>query len=500
MLISFFFFFALFTLVGMATYFVKKSSVEDYFLASRSTPNWLVALSYGATISSGATFIGFAGLAYATGVTAFVSVAALTLGDYVGWKLAGHKIREMSVGHKTTTYPSLVGKMTGQPYQIVTIIAAVMTVVFLGAYCSAQMVAGAKIGVQLFGWDFNYLILGGAAILLAYCWSGGIRASIWTDAVQAIIIFLSLLVLIVAGVVKLGGVGETWLALQGLPDGMMNILDPALIAVAVGWFFFGVAVLGQPQLMVRHMAAKSNEAIDQARVMYFSWRCAVLFLSCLSGLMARVLIPDASGFDPELSIPQLWQDLLPPVLVGFLLAGLFSATMSTADSLLLAASSSLTQQLIPAFRNSYALARLGTVIVISLIVIIALFANKGVLALVILAWTGLASSVAPLVIVQLLGFKPNQRLAVTMMVVGFMTSVFWEYGLLQNCLETVFGLLVSLSAAIDFEPAVLFLLRLALIVNSSQVMSLVPGMLAGFAVFAVGHAFAALRLGRKANA
>lgn len=453
MLISFLIFFFLFTGVGMASYFFKQNSVEDYFLASRNMPSWLVALSYGATISSGATFIGFAGLAYATGMTAFVSVAALTLGDYVGWKLAGHKIREASIEYKTNTYPSLIGKMTGTDYPWVTIITAVLTIVFLGAYCAAQLVAGAKIGEQLFDWNFNTFILAGAGVLLAYCWSGGIRASIWTDAVQAIIIFLSLLLVIIAAIGEIGGFGTALSAVRQLPDGMMDIVNPTLIAVAVGWFFFGVAVLGQPQLMVRHMVAKSNECIDRACHIYLGWRCAVLFLSCCSGVLARVLIPDAEFFDPELSIPQLWQDLLPPVLVGFLLAGLFSATMSTADSLLLASSSALTQHLLPKFRNSYSLARFGTVIVIALIIAIALVATKGVLALVVLAWAGMASAVAPLVIVQLLGFKPSQRLAVIMMISGFVTAGLWRY---------VFNL-------------------------NGIVMELVPGMVAGLAVFAGGY-------------
>lgn len=455
MLLSFFIFFALFTGVGLASYFYKKSTVDDYLLASRNTPSWLVGLSYGATISSGATFIGFAGLAYASGITAFYATFFITLGDYIGWRIAGTKVREISEAKKTQTYPSLVGKMTGQDYPWVTIITSVMTVLFLGAYCSAQMVAGAKVGQQIFNWDFNYFVIGGAAVLLAYCWSGGIRASIWTDAVQAVIIFVSLLILIISGILHLGGLNGFVSALNQLPENFLNPLQWSMLPIAIGWLFFGISVLGQPQLMVRHMVAKSNSCIHQARRIYITWRAAVLTLSCVSGLIARILIPEAANFDAELSIPQLWMDLLPPVLVGLLIAGLFSATMSTADSLLLASSSALTQHIVPQWRNSYMLARLGTVLVIGLVVIIALFAQKGVLALVILAWGGLASSVAPLMTVQLFGFKPSQRLAVAMMGAGLLTAAVWRYGL-----GSPFGL-----------------------------MELVPGMLVGFAAFAIGYTF-----------
>ena len=164
------------------------------------------------------------------------------------------------------------------------------------------------------------------------------------------------------------------------------------------------------------------------------------------------MIPDIEGgFDPELSIPALWQDLLPPVLVGLLVAGLFSATMSTADSLLLSASSALTQHVFPQFRNSYVLARLGTVIVIGLIVTIALLASQNVLSLVVLAWGGMASAVAPLVVLMLLGARPSQRLAVIMMIAGFGVAIYWRHGL---------GL-------------------------HAQLMDLVPGMLTGFAIYVI---------------
>ena len=453
MLISFLIFFCLFTGIGLASALWRKNTIDDYFLASREMPAWLVALSFGATITSGATFIGFAGLAYAKGIIAVYTVAALTIGDHIGWAIAGNKIRRKAHERQLHTYPSLIGKLGNIDQNIVTAIAAVLTIVFLGTYCAAQLVAGAKIGENLFGWDYEIFIVIGAAVLLAYCWAGGIRASIWTDAVQAFMIFFSLLVLIVAGLNEIGGFGVMWQKLTEIDPALTNPFQAQSIPVIVGWLAFGIAILGQPQLMVRHMVSKSDEDLLLARRIYLTWRWSVLLLACVSGMVARVLIPSTEIFDAELSIPMLWEDLLPPVLVGMLLAGLFSATMSTADSLLLSASSALTQHLIPKWRDSYMLARLGTVFVITLIVSIALVASKGVLALVILAWGGLGSALAPMIIVQLFGARPSQRLVLTMMATGFVTTVFWRYGL---------GL-------------------------HKELLDLVPGMVVGFAVFAVGY-------------
>lgn len=464
MLISFLAFFILFTAVGMAASFFRKSNIEDYFLASRNVPGWLVALSYGATISSGATFIGFAGLAYTAGLTAVFATVGLMIGDHVGWIVAGNKIRNKGIETNAHTYPSLVGKLCGKDYQIVTVITAMLTVVFMGTYCSAQLVAGAKIGQSLFDWDYNIFVFTGAAVLLAYCWAGGIRASIWTDAVQAIIIMLSLIILVVVAMGEIGGFGPLYTQLQAIDPALVDPFQFKFLPVFVGWLAFGVGVLGQPQLMVRHMVARSDKDLLVARRIYLGWRWTVLALATLVGFIARVMIPEIEGgFDAELSIPALWEDLLPPVFVGFMVAGLFSATMSTADSLLLAASSALTQHVFPQLRNSYVFARLGTVIVIAFIVTIALLASQNVLSLVVLAWGGMASAVAPLVVLMLLGARPTQRLAVTMMVAGFGVAIYWRHGL---------GL-------------------------QAELMDLVPGMVTGFAIFGISWMLEKL-VGRKA--
>ncbi len=454
MLISFLVFFVLFTGVGLAASFFRKNNIQDYFLASRNVPGWLVALSYGATISSGATFIGFAGLAYTAGLTAVFATVGLMVGDHIGWIISGNKVRRKGVETQAHTYPSLVGKLSGQDFQIVTVITAMLTVIFMGTYCSAQLVAGAKIGQSLFDWDYNIFVFTGAAVLLAYCWAGGIRASIWTDAVQAIIIMASLLILVFVAMNQLGGFGELYDQLKAIDPKLVDPFQGSFISVFIGWLAFGVGVLGQPQLMVRHMVAKSDEDLLVARRIYLGWRWSVLFLATLVGFIARVMVPEIEGgFDAELSIPALWADLLPPVFVGFMVAGLFSATMSTADSLLLAASSALTQHVFPQLRNSYVFARLGTVIVIAFIVTIALMASQNVLSLVVLAWGGMASAVAPLVVLMLLGARPSQCLAVTMMVAGFGVAVYWRHGL---------GL-------------------------HAQLMDLVPGMVTGFAIFALSY-------------
>lgn len=374
-------------------------------------------------------FIGFAGLAYHAGiVTALVATVGLMLGDHLGWNLAGDKIRSLAHKKKIRTYPTLVGAFNKNKQTWVIRLTAILTILFLGAYCAAQLVAGSKVAASLFDIDYNVFVLLGSIVLLVYCWAGGIRASIWTDVVQSIIIICAIALLIVVGVHQLGGVTATYQAIAAVDASIQNPFTYKQIFNFIGWFGFGVGVLGQPQLMIRHMTARGKKDIYQAKKIYLSWRWTVLTLACLTGVLARVILPFDAGFDPELSMPILWQELLPPVLVGFLLAGLFSATMSTADSLLLAASSALTQHIMPHWRNSYFLAKMGTVLITLFIVAIALFANKGVLALVIFAWGGLAAAITPLMVMQLLGRRIPEEISIAMMIAGFMTALIWRYG------------------------------------------------------------------------
>ena len=312
---SFAIFLALFLAIGVSAFFFRKSTTEDYLLCGRSVPGWLVALSYGATISSGATFIGFAGLSYKLGVVAFYATMGLMLGDYIGWRLGARKIREVSEKRNVQTYQALLGRwIEGKDYKWVTRFAGVLTIIFLGTYCAAQFVAGGKVLHTIFGWDYNWGVLMGAGVLLMYCFAGGIRASIWTDAVQSIVLIGALALLLTVALIDIGGFSALWQKLNMIDPKLTNWTSNGSFALAAGWIMFGVGVIGQPQLMVRMMAMRDVADLKTSRRIYMTWRTITLIMATLAGLVARVLL-GAEGFDPELSMPMLWQQLLPPVLV-----------------------------------------------------------------------------------------------------------------------------------------------------------------------------------------
>jgi sodium/proline symporter len=145
-----------------------------------------------------------------------------------------------------------------------------------------------------------------------------------------------------------------------------------------------------------------------------------------------VLLPDLmqAGGDVELALPTLAETFLPALLVGVVLSGLFAATISTADAQLLTCSATLTQDVL--FRwtaNSVRLARLGTLVMAVLICAIALLGDDNVFLLATIAWSTLAASLGPLMIVRAMDRPVPAWVAITMMMVGMATALTWRLGL-----------------------------------------------------------------------
>jgi sodium/proline symporter len=181
--------------------------------------------------------------------------------------------------------------------------------------------------------------------------------------------------------------------------------------------------------MVRAMTIDSADHISRARTIYVLWYTAFSAVCIACGLAARVLLSPGAGFDPEMALPLLSTELLPPLLVGLVLAGLFAATMSTADSQILSCSAALTQDLFPRWRGTYWVAKAGTLIVTLIVLGIALGGTATVFSLVVLAWSALASALGPLLIVRAFDWPVDSRTAIGMILGGLACMLFWRFGL-----------------------------------------------------------------------
>lgn len=172
--------------------------------------------------------------------------------------------------------------------------------------------------------------------------------------------------------------------------------------------------------------------------------------------MPGVLLPELN--DPELALLDLSGELLPGILVGVMLAGLFAATISTADSQILSCSAALTQDLFPGLAKSYKYAKIGTLVVTSMVLIIALINNDSVFGLITFAWSILASGLGVLLILRSLERPLSTSIAIAIMVAGITVSLIWKLGLqLSDAIYEVFpgmaaGFLVYLIFALLPQP------------------------------------------------
>ncbi|MGK7918311.1 MAG: sodium/proline symporter [Prochloraceae cyanobacterium] len=429
---TFIIFLLLFIAVGIYSATRKRNTTTDYLLASRNVNRWLTALSAMATGQSGLLFIGQVGFAYKIGISSLWLIIGWAIGDYLAWWFVFKRLRQISEKTACDTVSSFLGQNI-KGSRLIAIISALITIAFLGSYAAAQLVAGSKALNAVFGWNYNLGLIIGAVIVVIYCFSGGIRASIWTDALQAIVMVGSLLVLLVVAVASYGGIDKIWQSLAAIDPALID-WNPrnqplGFVPFLIGWIVAGFGVVGQPHIMVRAMAIDSAEHIDFARNLKTGLGLVTSISAMGIGLTARVMIPDlmTSG-DPELALPYLSLELLPVVLVGLMLAGLFSATMSTADSQILSCSAALTQDIFPAAAGSYQLAKVGTLTVTAVILAIALAGDNNVFALITFSWSALASGLGPLLILRVWQRPVNLTTAIAMMGIGIATALIWNLG------------------------------------------------------------------------
>lgn len=430
---SFLGFLAIFVVIGVSSVLRSRGTKKDYYLASSDVPPSLVGLSAVATNNSGYMFIGVIGYTYATGLAAVWLMVAWILGDFIASTFIHSRLRKATQRTAEASYAGVLSSWNGQNDQTLQRLIALISLVFLMAYAGAQLVAGSKALQVLLGWPHYAGAIMGAVMVMLYCFAGGIRASIWTDAAQSVVMIIAMATMLVVATLSLGGIDG---AVQQMSEveGFLNLFPEDLIfpglaggvMFALGWMFAGFSVIGQPHVMIRFMALSKGGGMLRARVWYYLWFVAFYCMATGVGMLSRVYLGDPTAFDAELALPTMAMELLPPVLVGLVLAGIFAATMSTADSLVLNCSAAVTHDLLPHNIENTLVLKLTTVAIVFIALLWALTSSESVFSLVIFAWSGLASAFAPLLMVLALGYKPSQRLSIIAMLVGLAVALIWR--------------------------------------------------------------------------
>ena len=438
--VSFSVFLLAFTAIGAFASRKKRDSSEDYLIASRDVNPWLVALSAVSTNNSGYMFIGLIGYTWQVGVQAVWISVGWVFGDLLTWFWVHKRVRHQSEAVGARSVPGLLATdKDGVVSRPIAAVAGVLTFMFLGGYAAAQLKAGSITLNAVFGWPMWTGAVIGAVIVAIYCMAGGIRASIWTDAAQSVVMLCSMALLLGACTLQVGGLSSLYEALNSIDPSLVSVIPQGLAwgfgLYLLGFVFAGIGTIGQPHILVRFMAIDETKSIAKARNIYFTWYTGFSIACILVGLYSRVLLPELgmglTGAEletaAESALPQLSILMLTPVLIGVMLAGLFSATMSTADSQILSCSAAVTQDVFPRWSNSVVAAKVATISVAILALFIALFASSGVFWLVMLAWAALAAAIGPILLVRLAGLPLSTNMGVVMIVSGLVTTVAWGF-------------------------------------------------------------------------
>ena len=457
---SFCLFLLLFTLVGSLSVLKKKNTSIDYLLANQEIKPWLAAISAIATSNSGYMFIGQIGFTYVYGLQSVWLMFGLIFGDFISSLFVHKNLRKKSQELKVVSFANLVSKWHGKNYKYVQLFGGFIILIFLSTYAAAQLNAGSKSMHILFGLDYRLGAIIGGVIVLLYCFSGGIRASIWTDAVQSLVMIIAMLLMVFFGIEKLGGFSSFINQLHEVSPDYMKWFPStnfsefyiAPYMFIIGWFFSGLGVIGQPHVMVRFMSIDNTKNIPKTRIYYYTWYTLFYSLTILAAFVARLLIPETNNLDPELALPTLALNLLPEFFVGLVLAGIFAATMSTADSQILACTASITNDLLLNKKNNYFINKLVTLIVTVFVVTIAINDNKNVFNLVLMSWSTLACCFSPLLIVNSLQQKVSEFLSLMMMIIPLVTLLLWRYfGLSEFIYEVAPGIVSGILTFFFFK-------------------------------------------------
>ncbi|MFC1541022.1 sodium/proline symporter [Candidatus Latescibacterota bacterium] len=398
-----------------------QNTTEEIHLGNREHGSWTSALSTSASTESGFVLLGMVGMAYTQGVSCFWMIAAGLLGYVLNWLVLAPKLHKKSIALNAVTIPEFIYFSTGKTAvsKISSLLAAFFAIFFLMTYVSAQFVAAGKALSSQFPLSYPTGVILSAALIAFYAVLGGFRAVSWTDNLQAIIMAFALVVLPAIILFKIGGFPNLFSSLQAKDPNLVSFTAGAIslkdkLLVILPWLMIGIAYPGQPHGIVRLMAAKDRNTLRRAPVIAMIWMVIIYTGAIILGLAARASYENLGGIaaDPETALPVLAVKLMPGIFAGITLAAIIAAISSTADSQLLAASSTIISSIrdylkLPGLKYELIITRIA---IISLTVVSSYFALRQtqiVFRFVLYAFFGLGASLGPVILYCSLCKKPR---------------------------------------------------------------------------------------------
>lgn len=432
--LSIFIFYLLFML-GVGLYFMRKNkSKEDYFIGGRSMSAGHIGLSVVATDVGGGFSIGLGGLGFSMGLSGSWMLFTGLLGAWLSAVILIPKIYPIAKKHSFLTFPQTLSFHYNKR---VALVAGIISFIGYLGFTSSQILAGAKLASATFpAITINDAALLMGVIVVVYTVIGGIKAVIYTDTIQWIILMVGLLFIgLPIAYTHIGG----WEALQTyVPVKFISLNNIGFIQI-FNWLITIVPIwfVGMT-LYQRIYACKDVKTAKKAWLIagLFEWP-VMAFMGVALGLFARVAFEQGlftnlgyapgSNMDAELGLPLLLSKILPIGLMGLMMAAYFSAIMSTADSCLMAASGNLITDVMDHFRptkqnNAIKKSQLITLGIGAVAIVLATMMNS-VLDMMLFSYAFMVSGLLVPVLGTLFFKNPSSLGALLAMILGGTTTL-----------------------------------------------------------------------------
>ena len=448
--------------IGIGIIYAKRANKdsEAYFLGGRSLGPWVTAMSAEASDMSGWLLMGLPGVAYWCGLAdAAWTAIGLAIGTYLNWLIVSKRLRRYSIqANNAITLPEFFSNRFREKNKVIMFLAAAFILVFFTVYAASCFVTCGKLFSTLFGMPYISMLIVGAVFVLLYTLLGGFLAESASDFMQAIVMIVALTVIVIISTVKAGGIGEVLENAREIP-GFLEFFGLATPTVEGGqqlveagkpvfgeaseygflticsMMAWGLGYFGMPQVLLRFMAIRKEKELKSSRRIAMVWVVISLAVAVFIGIIGRQLFPveHLTKSSAEGIFITLATNSLPPIIAGFVMAGILAATISSSDSYLLIAASAFSKNIFQGMFKKNATDKQVmwttriTLLVLTLIgVLIALDENSVIFQIVSFAWAGFGATFGPLVLFSLFWKRTNRAGAIAGMVGGAGMVFLWK--------------------------------------------------------------------------
>lgn len=446
--------------------FAKRANQnsDEYFLGGRSLGPWVTAMSAEASDMSGWLLMGLPGVAYWCGLAdAAWTAIGLAAGTYFNWLIVSKRLRRYSVrANNSITIPDFFSNRFRENKKVIMTLSAVFILIFFTVYAASCFVTCGKLFSTLFHANYQAMMIVGAVFVLLYTILGGFLAESASDFMQSIVMIIALGVIVVISTVKAGGLGAVMENAHSIPGffEFFGLATPVVDAEGVQLVENGKAVFGEasdygllqicsmlawglgyfgvPQVLLRFMAIRKEEELKRSRRIAMVWVLISLAVAVFIGIAGRALYPveHLTKTSAENIFITLATGSLPPILAGFVMAGILAATISSSDSYLLIAASAFAKNIFQGvFKKKASDKQVMTVSRITLLLIaliamfIALDEESVIFSIVSFAWAGFGATFGPIMLFSLFWKRTNRAGAIAGMIGGAGMVFLWKLGI-----------------------------------------------------------------------